>query len=77
MSNFCQTCQHWNYTYPNGTMKFGTCQNDFATDKIRLSQDYDTVEVDDPVIYTESCFGCIYYEKKGRDLGVVEIKISE
>jgi hypothetical protein len=76
MSNFCQTCEHWELTYPNGERKFGTCNNVFVPELLKISQDFDTAEIDEPTIFTEACFGCIYYEKKGKDLGVVEIKIT-
>lgn len=59
--NFCKSCLWWSYTFTNGGNKFGTCENVFVTERLRVTEDYDSIENDDPTIFTDSNFGCVYH----------------
>lgn len=59
-TQFCKTCSWWEFVFQDADKKFGTCDNDFAIDRIRPTQADDPEN--DKTIFTEECFGCIYHE---------------
>lgn len=77
VDNFCSSCTWWSPTYDNDDMKFGTCENIATQERVRLSQDYNSIDNDDdPTIFTEANFGCIYHENKENEKAVNVIKLQ-
>lgn len=73
-SQTCQYCCWWSFTYKDGRSDFGTCENVFVPERVRVSQDFNAAENDEPVIFTESTFGCVYFEQDG-DKAVTKIEL--
>lgn len=61
----CETCTWWSFVFKDGNKEFGTCSNLFVEERLRVTQDYDSNENDDPTIFTEAMFGCVYQEIDG------------
>lgn len=47
---------HWTFSYEDGSLKFGKCNNAFAVEAIRVVQEQDVED-----IFTEQYFGCVWH----------------
>lgn len=70
----CETCTWWSFVFKDGHKEFGTCENIFVQESLRVTEDYDSCENDDPTIFTEALFGCMFQEVDGEKL-LTEIKL--
>lgn len=59
VNKHCENCMWWSHTYDDGLEHWGTCENLFVFEKIKVVQDVDNTE--EPTIFTEAMFGCINF----------------
>lgn len=75
-TGYCEDCEHWKHVYDTSDDKWGTCDNDWVDQKVKVSEEFDPVIDDLKVVFTESLFGCMYFEATDRNV-VLRIPIPK
>ena len=71
MLNRCCDCIWWNFSYDNGSERFGKCNNLSVTSDIRIVREDDIED-----LFTSEFFGCVWFEKENKAVVIIDPKIK-
>lgn len=71
----CHTCTWWAFVFDDDNKQFGLCSNETVVDRLRVTPAVEVVKADDNVIYTESCFGCVYHQTDNNSVTQIEMDL--
>ena len=67
-TGYCEDCIYWKHVYDNADDKWGTCDNDWVEEKVKVTEEFEPVIDDMKTVFTERLFGCMYFEQADKNV---------